>query len=140
PWTAMAVVPVFALANAGIVLDGASVEAAAGSAVTLGVILGLVVGKPLGLLLGAWVAVSLGLSRRPVGVSWPHIAGLGGLAGIGFTISLFVTQLAFEGGELLEAAKVGILAGSLLAALVGAVLLLIAHRRAHPRGVRPGPA
>lgn len=140
PWTAMAVVPIFALANAGIVLDRASVEAAAASPVTLGVILGLVVGKPLGLLLGAWIAVGLGLSRRPIGVTWLHVAGLGGLAGIGFTISLFVTQLAFAGDELLSAAKVGILAGSLMAAVLGAVLLLIAHRRAHPPRSTPEPA
>jgi Na+:H+ antiporter, NhaA family len=134
PWTSIAVVPIFALANAGIVLDRGSIDAALGSRVTLGIVLGLVIGKPLGLVLGAAFAVRFGLSRRPPGVSWLHLVGLGGLAGIGFTISLFVTNLAFDDAGLLSAAKVGILAGSIIAAMVGAATLLAAHRRAH----RPG--
>ena len=129
PWTSMVVVPIFALANAGIVLDSASIEAAAGSAVTMGIVLGLVVGKPLGLVLGAFIAVRLGLSRMPRGVGWMHLVGLGSLAGIGFTISLFITGLAYSTADLTAAAKVGILAGSLLSASAGVVALLWAHRR-----------
>lgn len=129
PWTSMLVVPVFALANAGIVLGPDALSAAAGSAVTLGVVLGLVVGKPAGLVGGAWLAVRLGLADRPRGVGWRHLAGLGGIAGIGFTISLFVTGLAFDDAGTLAAAKVGILAGSILSATAGVVLLLAADRR-----------
>ena len=128
PWTSMLVVPLFALANAGIALDGDALAAAAGEAVTLGVILGLVLGKGSGLLVGAALAVWLGLADRPRGVTWTHLAGLGGLAGIGFTISLFVTALAFEDPATLAAAKVGILAGSLLSALAGVALILAARR------------
>lgn len=133
PWTSMLVVPLFALANAGIVLDSASIDAAAGSAVTLGIVLGLVVGKPLGLVLGAYIAVRFGLSRMPRGVGWLHLVGLGSLAGIGFTISLFITGLAYSTADLTAAAKVGILAGSLLSASAGVVALLWAHRRTRAR-------
>ena len=128
PWTSMLVVPLFALANAGIALDGAALSAAAGQAVTLGVVLGLVLGKGAGLLAGAALAVRLGLADRPRGVTWTHLAGLGGLAGIGFTISLFITALAFDDPVTLAAAKVGILAGSLLSALAGVALILAARR------------
>lgn len=131
PWTSVVVVPVFALANAGIVLHADALDAAVHSRVTLGIVLGLVVGKTVGLVLGAALAVGLGLSRRPRGVTWTHLVGLGGVAGIGFTVSLFVTQLAFDDAALLSAAKVGILAGSIIAAAVGVVVLMIAHRRAH---------
>ena len=129
PWTSMLVVPLFALANAGIVLDRASIDAAAGSAVTLGIILGLVVGKPVGMVAGAYVAVRFGLSRMPRGVGWLHLVGLGAIAGIGFTISLFITSLAFTDLVVISSAKVGILVGSLLSAGVGVVLIHLAHRR-----------
>ena len=132
PWTSMLVVPLFALANAGIVLNAHSLEAAAGSAITLGVVLGLVAGKCAGLVGGAFLAVRLGLAERPRGVTWLQMAGLGGIAGIGFTISLFVTALAFEDPAAIAAAKVGILAGSLLSAAVGIALILMAHRRRAP--------
>lgn len=129
PWTSMVVVPLFALANAGIALNGNVLEAAAGSAVTLGVVLGLVVGKCAGLVGGALLAVRLGIARRPRGVTWLQMAGLGGLAGIGFTISLFVTALAFDDPATLAAAKVGILVGSVASACLGTTLILFAHRR-----------
>ncbi len=130
PWTSMIVIPLFGLANAGIVLDATAIEAAAGSAVTLGVIAGLALGKPLGLIGGAYLAVRLGLSRMPRGVGWLHLVGLGAIAGIGFTISLFVTALAFaDDAALTSSAKVGILAGSLLSAAVGVAALLLADRR-----------
>jgi NhaA family Na+:H+ antiporter len=129
PWTSMAVVPLFALANAGIVLDREALAEAAGSPVTLGVALGLILGKCAGLLGGAALSVRLGLADRPRGVTWLEVAGLGGLAGIGFTISLFVTGLAFADPATLGAAKVGILAGSVVSALVGVALIGAAHRR-----------
>ncbi len=140
PWTSMLVVPLFALANAGIALDRGALGAAAGEAVTVGVILGLVVGKVTGLLAGAALAVRLGLADRPRGVTWTHLAGLGGLAGIGFTISLFITALAFDDPATLAAAKVGILAGSLLSAVAGVALILAAGRRAPAAGGGRGPA
>ena len=112
-----------------IVLDAAALDAAASSAVTLGIVLGLAVGKPLGLVAGAYLAVRLGLSRMPRGVGWLHLVGLGALAGIGFTISLFITGLAFTEPALSAPAKVGILGGSLLSAIIGVVVLQLAHRR-----------
>ena len=140
PWTSMIVVPLFALANAGIVLNSDSIDAAAGSVVTLGVILGLVVGKPIGMMAGAYLAVRFGLSRMPRGVGWMHMLGLGGLAGIGFTISLFITSLAFTDDATVLAAKVGILAGSLIAATLGVVAILLAHRRTQAARARASSA
>ena len=90
---------------------------------TLGVVLGLVVGKQVGVTLSAWLAVRSGLADLPLGVGWRHIYGAGWLAGIGFTMSLFIGSLAFGEGALLDAAKVGILAASLIAGVVGWSLL-----------------
>jgi Na+:H+ antiporter, NhaA family len=128
-WSSFVVLPVFALANAGIVLDSGSIEAATQTPVALAIILGLVVGKTLGLAAGAAIAVRLGLSTLPRGVGWGHVLGVGGLAGIGFTVSLFITGLAFTDADTIAAAKLGILAGSVIAALIGAALLLAAGRR-----------
>ena len=122
PWTGFVIIPLFALANAGVSLgiDGRDVS----WAVTVGVIAGLVVGKPLGITLFAWAGARLGLLERPAGVSWPEIVGVAALAGIGFTISLFIAGLAFDDPALIDAAKIGILGGSLLASLLGAWILL----------------
>ncbi len=139
-WSSFVVLPIFALANAGIVLDAASIDAARETPVTAAVILGLVLGKTLGLALGAFVAVTLGLSALPPGVRWGHVLGIGGLAGIGFTVSLFITDLAFTDPEVIAAAKIGILVGSILAAFVGTALLLLVSRRkgaGHAAGVSP---
>jgi NhaA family Na+:H+ antiporter len=92
--------------------------------VTLGVVLGLVLGKPIGVTLASLLAVRFGLASLPENVSWKHIHGAGWLAGIGFTMSLFMTGLAFTNDAHLTAAKVGILIGSLCAGLVGSVLLV----------------
>ena len=132
-WSSFVVLPIFALANAGIVLDSASIEAARDTPVAAAVALGLVVGKTLGLTLGVFVAVSLGLSRLPPGVTWSHILGIGALAGIGFTVSLFITELAFTDPGAIAASKIGILAASIVAAALGTALLLLAHRRATAR-------
>ncbi|HEX6150980.1 Na+/H+ antiporter NhaA [Nocardioides sp.] len=130
PLSAYVVLPVFALANAGVELGGGVLGTAAGSAIALGITLGLVVGKPVGIVLAALVAVRLGLGRLPDGTSWRMLTGLGAVGGIGFTVSLFIAGLSFPGDELLTGeAKIGILAGSLLSALLGVTLLLLATRR-----------
>jgi len=133
PWVAFAIVPIFALANAGVRIEG-DVGEIAGNRVTLGVVLGLVLGKQLGITLFAWLAVRAGVTSLPEGVSWPQVYGAGWLAGIGFTMSLFVADLAFAGAgeaELLTAAKLGILAAS---AVAGGVGWLIISRTAPRRG------
>ena len=122
PWSSFLVVPVFALANAGVVLDRASLEAAVTGTVAWGVVLGLVVGKPLGIMTSSALAVRLRIGVLPAGVALRHLMGLSLIAGIGFTVSLFVADLAFA-GELLGEAKVAILAASVLAAAGGSILV-----------------
>ena len=121
---AFGIMPLFALANAGVPLGLAGIEAGPGFRVALGVALGLIIGKPIGIALCAWLAVVLGLASLPDRVTWRMIGGTGFLGGIGFTMALFIGGLAFAGGpELLLAAKLGILAASLVAGLVGWLLL-----------------
>ncbi len=130
PFSAYVVLPVFALANAGVVLDGGVLREAVGSTIALGITLGLVVGKPVGIVLASLLAVRLGLGRLPDGTGWRMLTGLGAVGGIGFTVSLFIAGLSFPGDELLTSeAKIGILAGSILSAAVGVTLLLLATRR-----------
>ena len=136
-WSSFVVLPIFALANAGIALGGDSLSAAARTPVALAVGLGLVLGKTLGLTLGALLAVRLGLSGLPSGTRWAHVAGIGALAGIGFTVSLFITELAYADAAVVEAAKIGVLAGSAVAALLGLALLWRAGRRTPE--TEPGP-
>lgn len=114
---AFAIMPLFALANAGVALEG--VTAFASNPVTLGVILGLVAGKPLGILGTSWLAVRLGLAQLPSGVTWSMMHGAAWLGGIGFTMSLFVAGLAFGQSALLDAAKVGVLSASIIAGVTG---------------------
>ena len=132
-WSSFVVLPIFALANAGIVLDSASFTAATETPVALAVALGLLVGKAVGLTLGVALAVALGLSTLPRGVGWAHIVGVGALAGIGFTVSLFITGLAYSDPDVIAAAKIGVLGGSAVAAAVGIALLALADRRAPRR-------
>jgi len=121
---AFAIVPVFAFANAGVALPFAELVSALVQPVPLGIILGLVVGKPLGITLAVWLAVRSGLARLPAGVTMTHIIGAGMLAGIGFTMSIFIAELSFVGDPaLLTAAKTGILAASLIAGVVGFTVL-----------------
>ena len=129
PWSAYVVLPLFALANAGVVLSSDAVDAAVASTVTGGVVLGLVVGKPIGILLAGYLAVKVGGALRPDGIGWPGVAGAGALAGIGFTVSLFITDLAFE-DALADEAKLGILAASLAAGTLGAAVLAFTGRPA----------
>jgi NhaA family Na+:H+ antiporter len=128
PWTSYVIVPLFALANAGVSIRGATLTQARSSGVTLGVVAGLVIGKTAGVTLFTWAATRTGITRLPDEVRWRHLVGVAALAGIGFTVSLFITSLAFQRPELQDAAKVGILAASLLAGLLGALLLFRAQR------------
>ena len=124
PWVIFGVMPIFALANAGIALDRHELASAISQPATLGIACGLLLGKPLGITLFAWLAVRLGVAELPAGVRWPQILGLGLLGGIGFTMSLFITNLAYQDApELIAAAKVGIFAASLLAGSLGYLLL-----------------
>lgn len=129
PWSAFVVLPVFALAYAGVPLSLGVVRDSLSSAITLGVVVGLVVGKTVGVTLGTWLAVRLGLGRLPEGVGWSHVVGVAGLAGIGFTVSMFVATLAFDDASSVDAARVGIIGASLLAGILGTAALLAAGRR-----------
>ena len=117
PIVSFAVVPLFALANAGVALDPEALRQAARSPVAIGIVLGLVVGKLTGVLGGTWLALRLPASTFVGGVRWGQVAGVASVAGIGFTIALFITDLAFTDPQLQQDAKIGILAGSALAAL-----------------------
>ncbi len=128
PWTGYVIVPLFALANAGVEVSATTVRDAARSPVTLGIVAGLVVGKTLGVAGAIGLGTRWGLGVLPDGVTTRHVAGMAGLAGIGFTVSLFVTGLAFPGGALADQAKIGILVASVAAAGVGAAVLVLAAR------------
>ena len=125
PWTSFVIVPLFAFANAGIQIDGELLADAVRSPITLGIVFGYVVGKPLGILGGIW------LGTKPTGVrpalSWPTIAGGGAVAGIGFTISIFISNLAFEGQQL-EEATLGVLAAAVLSSLVAWIAFRVIAR------------
>jgi NhaA family Na+:H+ antiporter len=128
PWTSYVVIPVFALANAGVSISSSGLSEAVTSGVTLGVVAGLVVGKTAGVTVFTWMAIRTRITRLPEGVGWGQLVGVAALAGIGFTVSLFITSLAFQTQAVQDAAKVGILAASLLAGLVGALLLARSRR------------
>ena len=113
-WVGFAILPLFALANAGVRLDAAALT----DPLALAVGAGLFLGKPIGIVAVSWIAVKLRLSSLPEGVTWPVVGGAGFLAGIGFTMAIFIASLALD-GALLDTAKVGILAGSALAAVIG---------------------
>ena len=133
PWSSFVIVPIFALANAGIQLGGDSVTCALKSPIVLGVVLGLVIGKPLGILVTTALALRLRLGRLPDGVRLAHIGAAGAAAGIGFTVSLFVANLSYAGIRLDEA-KVAILSASILSAAVGTTLLRVTTRQAAESG------
>jgi Na+:H+ antiporter, NhaA family len=119
PWVAYTVMPLFALANAGVTLTGADLTSGGADRVMLGVGLSLVAGKPIGVLGASWLAVRFGWCRLAPGVSWSAVCLVGLLAGIGFTMSIFIAVLAFTDERLLNAAKLGVLLGSLVAATLG---------------------
>lgn len=122
PYVAFGIMPLFALANAGVSLSGLDLAAGAPLAAGAGIVLGLVVGKPLGILLASFAAVRLGVCVLPEGVRGHHMLLLGLLGGIGFTMSIFIANLAFEGTPLLPAAKLAVLVASALAASAGFAL------------------
>jgi len=119
PWVAFCIMPLFALANAGVPVNASDL----GAPVAVAILLGLAVGKPLGITLFAWVAVRLGLARLPEGVRWGAVLAGGCLCGIGFTMAMFIASLALD-GQLLDTAKIGVLSASLISAVVGMVLLV----------------
>ena len=123
PWVTFMIMPVFALANAGVVINGGITQHLR-EPITLGVALGLLLGKPIGIGLASWLAVKTGLAMLPTGVGWNHVHGAAWLGGIGFTMSLFIAALAFPDQGLLTSAKMGVLAGSFFAAMVGSLILL----------------
>ena len=123
PWVTFAIMPLFALANAGVPLSG-DLGKLIVQPITLGVIIGLMLGKPLGVTIAARLAVRLGRASLPANVSWQHIRGAGWLAGIGFTMSLFMAGLSFTDDTQLTEAKLGILIASLCAGLLGSITLL----------------
>jgi len=125
PWVAFVIMPIFALANAGVRIEGAAFS----DPVALAVMLGLLIGKPLGILLFSWLAVKTGFAKLPSGVGWAAVFGGGILAGIGFTMAIFIASLAME-GTMLSAAKVGILGGSVASAVLGVVVLVVALPKA----------
>ena len=132
PWTSYLIVPLFALANAGIDIDLSRITSP--DPVTTGVVLGLVLGKTVGITGASWVATRLGVGRLPTGTTWVEVIGIAALAGIGFTVSLFVAGLAFDDVSLEDDAKIGILVASVLAAALGSAVLVAANRwRSHAR-------
>jgi Na+:H+ antiporter, NhaA family len=126
PWVAFGIMPVFAVANAGVALKGGSLDGSSWLVAT-GVTVGLVLGKPVGVLLGCWFVLKTRLGSLPAGVTLRHLVVLGAVAGVGFTMALFIAELAFVEAELLAGAKLGVLAASAAAAiaalLLGRVLL-----------------
>lgn len=131
PWTSYLIVPIFALANAGLALSTDAVTSP--SAVLGGVLVALVAGKFIGVTSFSWLAVRLGIARLPPDVRWAHVMGVGAVAGIGFTVSLFITGLAFDDVSTQDDAKIGVLAASIIAAVAGAWTLRHASRSSPSR-------
>jgi Na+:H+ antiporter, NhaA family len=135
PWVAYGIMPVFALANAGVNLSGVDFSSTQAQGIAAGVVLALVIGKPLGIVLGSWSAVRLGLCRLPPDVNWLGVLLVGCLGGIGFTMSIFIATLAYEGETLLGAAKSGVLVASISAGILGLAVgrfYLLGRRRNPP--------
>jgi NhaA family Na+:H+ antiporter len=128
PITTLLVVPLFALANAGIAFDGDTLSAAATDDLVWAIAAGLLVGKLLGIAGTALAVARLGIGSLPAGVRAAHVWGVAALGGIGFTVSLFIGQLAYVAPETVSAAKIGIFAGSIASAAVGVAILLRAGR------------
>lgn len=122
PFTTFFVLPVFALANAGFEITRGVLDD--NQAVSMGIILGLLLGKPVGILMSSWLLVKFKIARLPERVNWRHVAGIGLIAGIGFTVSIFITELAFSGNpSLISTAKASIFVASILAAITGSLVL-----------------
>jgi NhaA family Na+:H+ antiporter len=128
PWVAYLVVPVFGFANAGVSLGEVGAEAFLAPA-TLGAALGLFIGKQVGVFGFSLAAIKLGWAQRPSGASWTHLYAVAALCGIGFTMSLFINNLAFDSALLQDETKIGVLAGSIVSALLGWLLFALSRRR-----------
>jgi len=132
-WVGFSIVPIFALANAGVTISGDIASDALTSPVSQGVALGLILGKPAGIFLFTFLAVKLGICDLPRGATWSQILGVGLLGGIGFTVALLITDLGFRDHPILaDEAKLGVLAASAAAALLGLVFLFFASKPPHP--------
>ncbi|MCA2183129.1 Na+/H+ antiporter NhaA [Nonomuraea glycinis] len=129
PWTAFVIVPIFALANAGIRLDAETLRNAATSPIAIGVAVGLLAGKLIGITIGTWLPLRLNWGVLPGNLVWGQLLGGAAVSGIGFTVALFIVDLAFEDPRLHSEAKIGILVGSLLAALLGWIVFRMAWDR-----------
>jgi NhaA family Na+:H+ antiporter len=131
PFVSYLVLPIFALANAGVQVGGGMLNQVVSSPIAWGVVAGLVAGKPVGIVGGGYLAFRLGLANLPSGLGWLSVIGIGLLAGIGFTVSLFIAQLAFSGQPHLQVAKISILAASAAATLAGTAFFFLAHPARH---------
>jgi NhaA family Na+:H+ antiporter len=129
-------VPLFALANAGVVLDRGTLDAASTSSISGGIVLGLVLGKPLGIVGATWLGIRSGRTRLPTGVRMSHVVGVGLVAGMGFTVSLFIANLSFRGLRL-DTAKIAILGASLVAGVLGALVFLATHALRRQKETEP---
>ncbi len=123
PWVAFGIMPLFALTNAGVAFEASTLADPQAQRVGIAVALGLLIGKPIGVSLFSWVAVRLGIAELPRGVTWTAILATGALAGIGFTVALFITALAFDNPHFTAGSKIGILGASAIATLLGVSLL-----------------
>lgn len=130
PWASFVVIPLFALANAGLDLSPGFLTDLGSSAIGLGVAVGLVLGKPAGILLFSWLAVRFGIASLPPGVSWAHVGGVGLLGGVGFTVAIFIAGLAFDSPVAIDEAKGGIFLASIVAGISGFLVV----RRSHGTG------
>jgi NhaA family Na+:H+ antiporter len=129
PWTSFVIVPLFALANAGVVIDSTAMSRAWSSSAAWGIFVGLVVGKLVGVTLASAFGLRTGIGRRPAGLVNREFVGIGALAGIGFTVALFIAELAFaDEPAVLDEAKIAVLAASVVSALLGACILLGGRR------------
>lgn len=129
PWVSFVVLPLFALANAGVIITSDALSEALGSTITLGVAIGLLLGNPLGVLGMTWLAVRVGLGELPSSVTWRHVLGAGFLAGIGFTVAIFIAGIAFDDPALVNQAKMGIFGASFVAGVAGYLFLRFAGGR-----------
>ncbi len=126
---AFGIMPLFALANAGVTFHSDILSDAVSSSVAMSVAIALLVGKPIGIVLASWVTSTLGYTRLPTNCSWGHMLGVGVLGGIGFTVALFIADLSFTSPEILDASKLGILGGSTAAAILGLLILTFVIRK-----------
>lgn len=123
PWVTFAIMPIFALVNAGVRIEGVDFATFLSNPISLGVIAGLVLGKPIGVLLATFLTVKFKIAELPQGVTWTHLTAVGFLAGIGFTMALFISNLALKSPELEVFSKLGILTASAISSFIGAALL-----------------